>query len=120
MRRTARRSWARQLKRECHEVFDRLWFGPDRCMSRAAAYAWLSVALDVPVDECHFALLPLSKLRVARDLCRSRLDRSVSDKHGAKYGRRARNEADKRCRKRGTRRRYDRAAMKRQSPDENA
>lgn len=45
----------RELKKECHEKFDKLWKGKKKArIKRARFYKLLANALGISVDKCHF------------------------------------------------------------------
>lgn len=48
----------RELKKECHAIFDKKWMhqpsSKKRHLARQAAYAELAKELNIPVEECHF------------------------------------------------------------------
>lgn len=53
---TLARAPLRILRAQCHDAFDPLWNGRDAVFNRRShAYAWLSGALGIPVNRCHFA-----------------------------------------------------------------
>lgn len=47
----------RQARVRAHYVFDRLWKGPERTMSRAEAYRLLQDLTGLPPDQAHIARL---------------------------------------------------------------
>jgi len=44
----------RQLRRDAHDTFDRLW--KNGYMSRNAAYRWLCDQMDLPQKKCHIGM----------------------------------------------------------------
>lgn len=43
----------RSYRISAHDAFDTLWKGSGRVMSRPAAYQWLMVKMNLPVEEAH-------------------------------------------------------------------
>ena len=59
----------REMKRKCHEIFDRLWkwasTGKKRHMLRKMAYSTLAEKMNIPVEQCHFGYFDMNQLKVA-------------------------------------------------------
>lgn len=59
----------REMKMECHELFDRQWKNEKtqakRRIARKKAYADLAVKLNIPVEECHFGYFDMDMLNKA-------------------------------------------------------
>ena len=56
----------RQLRKEAHLAFDRLW--KERLMSRDKAYLWLAFSLEIPRETMHISWLSKDQLRLATKL----------------------------------------------------
>lgn len=65
---TVARAELRQLRKRCHEVFDRIW--RETNLSRSDAYAWLAESLGIPQAACHIAMFDEEQCRLAIDLSR--------------------------------------------------
>ncbi|MGJ8517601.1 zinc-finger-containing protein [Carnimonas bestiolae] len=52
-------------------------------MSRDDAYRWLSIQMDIPLRECHFAWFDLKQCAHAESVCREALERTASAQHCA-------------------------------------
>lgn len=59
----------RSLKSEAHKQFDKLW--KKKIMSRREAYKWLSVALDIPIEECHIGMFDVNMCKKVVYLCKN-------------------------------------------------
>lgn len=54
-----------ELRRErqlAHKAFDPLWERRPKAV-RLLAYSWLALALDIPVDRCHIAMMDVADCR---------------------------------------------------------
>jgi hypothetical protein len=49
----------RELRRQCHEKFDRLWGPHRRFRSRNAAYRWLQQVMRLPREKAHIGMMDL-------------------------------------------------------------
>lgn len=47
----------REARFNAHTVFDRLWRGRNRKLTRAEAYAWMARTLVIPPEEAHIGML---------------------------------------------------------------
>jgi hypothetical protein len=54
----------RELKKKCHESFDKLWFTPRQ---RNICYKELSILLKIKPNQCHFGWFELEMLQKAYD-----------------------------------------------------
>lgn len=43
----------RSFRVSAHDALDTLWKGPERVMNRRAAYQWMMVKMNLPVEEAH-------------------------------------------------------------------
>lgn len=59
----------REMKRKCHDKFDRLWrfesTRKKRHMLRNMAYSTLAKKMNIPVEQCHFGYFDMDQLEVA-------------------------------------------------------
>lgn len=63
----------RELRIECHRVFDPLWRGEDAPMSRSNAYAWLAKAMEgrIPKEKVHIGMFTEDQCRAVTQLSES-------------------------------------------------
>lgn len=47
----------RDARWQCHREFDALWKGRTKVMCRDDAYAWMAVALSIPIERAHIGML---------------------------------------------------------------
>lgn len=52
----------RDLRKQCHELFDKRW---SNNKERLIRYKWLAYKLDIPLSRCHFAMFDKSMLNKA-------------------------------------------------------
>lgn len=63
----------RKLRRECHELFDKLWKpGDKRSMRRPDAYTWFAKKMKLAVEECHFGYFDVEQLRTAKKILKEK------------------------------------------------
>lgn len=62
----------RELKKEVHEVFDKLWTG--RKMTRIEAYMWLSGILKIPLEYTHIGMFSIKTCKEAIRVCNQLYD----------------------------------------------
>lgn len=55
----------RDLRKQCHALFDPLWKGGTRFKKRPEAYRWLAYKLGIPFADCHISWLTNDQLRSA-------------------------------------------------------
>ena len=53
----------RDLRKRCHEVFDRLWQERGLFASRTAAYRWLAKRMEMSPRHCHIGAFDASQCR---------------------------------------------------------
>lgn len=64
----------RKLRKECHELFDKLWKpGDRRSMRRPDAYAWFARKMKLDIDDCHFGHFDLETLREAKKILNEKI-----------------------------------------------
>lgn len=56
----------RELKKECHALFDPLW--KSNKMTRKEAYGYLANLLSISIDECHFGWFSKEMLQKAKNV----------------------------------------------------
>lgn len=59
----------RQLKKQAHEYFDKLWKGKN--MKRNQAYKWLSGQLDLPSEYTHIGMFGEQTCKRVIELCKN-------------------------------------------------
>ena len=57
----------RELKKECHALFDPAWQGNKR-LTRGKAYGRLATLLGIPIEECHFGWFDKDTLCRAKEI----------------------------------------------------
>jgi len=65
----------REAKKEAHAHFDQLWKrkmdkGCPKHLARAAAYKWLSDAMDLPQEHTHIGMMDVGQCKKVVELCR--------------------------------------------------
>lgn len=55
----------RQLRRQCHSLFDAKWINPKE---RRKAYQKLAEMMGIPLEDCHFAKFNKEQLKLALSL----------------------------------------------------
>lgn len=56
----------RELKVECHNIFDKFWRGkPKAKKKRDDLYMWLANKMGIPIQDCHFGYFDRDELRRA-------------------------------------------------------
>lgn len=59
----------RELKKECHALFDPLWKGKSKSnKKRNDLYFWLSKQLGIPRNDCHFGYFGTDTLKSAKQI----------------------------------------------------
>lgn len=58
----------RELRKQCHAVFDRLWQERGMFASRTAAYRWLAKRMGLTKMNCHFGMFDAAQCRRALEL----------------------------------------------------
>lgn len=74
----------RELKKECHAIFDPLWQGKQKAhKKRNDLYFWMSKQMGIPRDECHFGYFNEEQLKTARQILSGIQDKQMQyDKYG--------------------------------------
>ena len=55
----------RELRKEGHDLFDKLWRGENRIMKRKDAYSWLAEEMKIERDDCHFSQFSNEQIKQA-------------------------------------------------------
>ena len=55
----------RELKKKAHSLFDPLWRGKNKKMTRSEAYDWLAKSMDIEKEDCHFGHFWVPELKKA-------------------------------------------------------
>ena len=58
----------RELKKQCHNLFDLAWKGRSKRITRAEAYKRLASLLGIPARECHFGWFDKDRLTRALEI----------------------------------------------------
>lgn len=61
----------RDLKKQCHALFDPAWKGNSKKLNRDKAYSRLATLLDIPLRECHFGWFDKDMLLKCLDIMRN-------------------------------------------------
>jgi ssDNA-binding Zn-finger/Zn-ribbon topoisomerase 1 len=56
-------------KHNAHSIFDTLWKGNKRIMTRTKAYEWLSSELNIPIEECHIGMFDITQCKKVVEVC---------------------------------------------------
>lgn len=58
---------ARQWKIRAHKAFDHIW--KHKYMYRSQAYLWLSVKMNIPLDQTHIGMFDVDRCKQVVNLC---------------------------------------------------
>lgn len=59
----------RTMKINCHAIFDNKWLGKPKARKKQKdLYRWLSVMMNIPLEECHFGYFDAEQLQKAYDI----------------------------------------------------
>lgn len=56
----------RKLRKECHNLFDRLWL--TKKMTRHEAYKWLAKQLGLDVEQCHIGMFDVEQCKKVKEI----------------------------------------------------
>lgn len=72
----------RAARKSCKPAFEKLWKTGEAPLSRNAAYTWLAEALQIPVENCHFAMFGVERCELAKKLCKAKYRELCGSKEG--------------------------------------
>lgn len=65
----------RRARNEAHKIFDTLWKGNSRQMTRYNAYKWLANKMNLKIEETHIAWFEINQCKKVIELVRSKYER---------------------------------------------